>query len=152
MRELRAARRGRGPAPLLAALGLVAALCLQSCSGSTDEGEDLLKGVDDATTSALCGQLTSVRVSLETARNTLNGPAIAQSAAAYESLAERARDAKAPRFASVVSKAGQAVSVLAKAAGPPATGEMADLMAKVLRVQMYETQAQLACAERGFIQ
>ena len=136
----------------LVAIVVIAAVAVAGCSDSSGGQVDPLHGVGDLTAAALCGEFTTIRISQESARQNFNVAGIAQAVIDYESLATKARDAKANEFAAVLSKAAQATDVLSKFAGSNTTPPLSEALAKVLRVQLYETTVQLACAERGYVQ
>ena len=139
--------------PRFIALTLVSALAVAGCSGSSTGEVDPLKGVRDSTAASLCGEFTTIRITLETARQSFDLAGISKAVPAYESLATKARDAKAKDFAAVVSNAAQATDAFSKWVALPASSPpLSELMAKVLRLQLYETTVQLACAERGYVQ
>ena len=135
----------------LVAIVVVAAVAVAGCSDSSGGQVDPLHGVGDLTAATLCGEFTTIRVSLESARQTFNVAGVAQAVVDYESLATKARDAKANEFAAVLSKAAQATDVLSKSAGSNTTPPLSEALAKVLRFQLYDTTLRLACAERGYV-
>ena len=139
--------------PQFIALSLVSALAVAGCSGSSTGEVDPLKGIRDSTAATLCDEFTTIRISLEAARQTFDLAGISKAASEYGSLATKARDVKAKEFAAVVSNAAQATDAFSKWLALPASSPpLSELMAKVLRLQLYETTVQLACAERGYVQ